>query len=345
VRKVTGKMSGRPMVSGAMYNALKRESRDVRRGAKPRTRIITAPVASGGVYTGGSVALNPSVRGRLNCAHLRTRQFLGQILVKATTGALFWSPKDGTVDCGGQYYFMPSNNFYWPTGCPIITSARMYQFFFLNSCSFEFESSYQPGNTNPLKTYVAFANDPNAYITQVGTGHTSTENVSSSFILSFTQNSCSFPTWKPKMVCAPPPKFYRGRSFEVRSYAFNQAFDFTQSAENKQATPFVMYVRINGSTPLADLVAYDVFVNLDMDFCELMPSQQFDNQGAATFDSKSDVKSLSTQLEELTRRMNTLTGESEEDMQPVYITKPVMRVVEDDEKSTSSVRSKEKTRK
>jgi len=311
VKKIVRKRT-QPIVSKAMVRAIGRDAQVFRRyGQRGRTRVITAPVASGGMYQGSAIRLNPSLRGRLNCAHVRTRAYLGAINKNSVTGNTSWVSNIG--DNGGQWYFMPTNANYWQNSSPIVTTARMYQYYYLNSAAIELESYLTPGNTNNFKTYFASFQDPNLYIEQTSS-LSSTAQVGSGLILSLPLNSCSFPTWVSRKLCVIPPKFFRGARYETRTYALNAPLDFTKAAENKQAVAFGIWITIGGPIPLATTPMYDVFIIMDCDFCEMVPTQNFDNEGGITLGNtpvgsaiatiKHQERALSTQLEELHRKMN-----------------------------------------
>lgn len=258
-----------------------------RGGFRGPSRIIRAPVASGGVYTGQTVKFTPITRrgrgGNVNCAGLKTRLFLGQIKKLITTGATSWQP-NGTEETGGQWFFMPTNQFYWPTSSVMIAQARMYQFYYLKNVSVEFESSIQPGLTTNYKTYYGWLEDPNLGETFIAS-YTSVSNLSVTNLMKM-PGAKSCPAWKPRCVLRPPKRWYAGKKYAIRTYALDEAIATDAqdaTAENKQAIPFGLWVFVDGPTPTATTTICDVFINLHMEFCELAPTQLFDTTGGATF--------------------------------------------------------------
>jgi hypothetical protein len=294
---------------GAIARGMSR--RYARTGYRGPAKIVRAPVASGGMYAGSAIRMKAQSyqtrKGNINCSVINTRQYLGQISVTGPLGKTFWAP--GASDCGGQYYFMPSNTFYWPVAASPNTFARMYQFYYLENVSFEFESSYMPGNTLPYKTYVGFVQDPNWVPATLGSSVTSTTNLTPSQILSIPRNSCAFPTWMAKKVCAPPKEWYKGVRYECRTYALNEALQFSNAAENKQACPFAMFVVVTGTIPVTTQLVYDVFVKFTIRYCEMTNLQNFDNLGNLTSEH---IPSLNEKIKALELEVKKLEEEKEE---------------------------------
>jgi len=276
------------------------------RTARGRTTIVSVPQAVGSKFSGQQLGVTPFRRGNMNCSRMSTRAYLGQVKVNITTGATSWTPGP-TVDTGGQWFFMPANQAYWPSNSVIVSMARMYQFFYLSDVSFELESNYQPGNTVPYKTYVGFIQDPNlgeSYIT----GYTSTSNIPSTTIMQVPESK-SFPTWEPKVVVAPPKRWYAGRRYNVRTYEIVSAIVTNNSnvaQENKACVPFGMWINIVGATPAATFVAYDVFVRFTVDFCEMAPIQTIDNIGQTGFDEEKKEKKNNDDIDSLSQRLRSL---------------------------------------
>lgn len=294
-----------------------------REGYRGGGRIIRAPISQGKTYRGGDMRILPMRKSfggsNMNCSRLTSRVFIGSISKEATSGETHWYP-NGTGNTYGQWFFMPSNAFYWPASSNSVTMARMYQFFFLQNVSFEFESSIQPGLTTNYKTYYGFIEDPNVGETYIA-GYTTTQNVTSANIL---QNpvSKSFPTWQLKTVVSPPRRWYANKKYAIRTYAVNQALDTSTSsvaAENKGAVPFGFWVNIVGATPATSFYACDVFIKYTVEFCDMAPYQTLDNTGGSTYSSSSVEKKGETSVGSPVK----LTAEDLEDFEPPKIVKPV----------------------
>jgi hypothetical protein len=278
-----------PRISPAMLRAIRQDSLDFRRGSRPRTRVITAPLASGVRAPGSRTTIVPTRRGNMNCSRIKTRIFLGALLQQQVTGDTGWFPS--TFNVSGQWFFQPGNNAYWPSSSPLLALSRLYQFFYLNNVSFELESNIQPGQTNPLKLYHTFVEDPNIGETFIS-GYTTGSNVSANDIMKFPLSK-SEPCWQPVIRMAPPQKWYKNRKYTVRSYCFNELIvtDTNDTvAQNKQSIPFGLFLKLVGPTPVISFSAFDIFINLDVEFCDLAPSMTFDIIGGTAYSDKKEKK-------------------------------------------------------
>jgi len=239
--------------------------------------VVSAPSATGTRYGGSKIMLRPSTRMNMNCTKMATRTYLGTVQLLTTSGATNIMTSQ---TCGCSWFFQPTNQYYWPTGAPITNMARMYQYYFLNNVSIELESSYQPGNSVPYKTYFTSFDDPNigeSYIT----AYDSVGQVTPTQILLF-PNSRSFPTWEPKVVIPIPRRYYNSKKYVCRSSQLNsKIITSSQSdvATNKQEIPFGFFINISGATPSSTLTMYDLFVSFDVEFCDLAPTQLFNATG------------------------------------------------------------------
>jgi len=294
-----------PRLTTRQMQILKEDVRTLRRTGRTDTRILRAPVAMGGVYAGTATKIRPVLRregktgNSLNCSNLKTRLFLGQLVLKALTGNTSFIPA-ATGETGGQWFFLPTNQYYWPTGSTVVILSRMYQFYYLKSCSFEVESNVQPGQPTATRLYYGFIDDPNlgeSYITS----YTTIQNVTVGNILQL-PTAKSEPSWKPLIRFAPPRRWYAGKKFTNRNYLFNDPMVTSTNdtvAQNKQACPFAAWMTIKAPVPVADTVVADVFINIDIDFCDLAPQQTFNNIGTNVLQTPSDKKKESTIVEKL----------------------------------------------
>jgi len=242
--------------------------------------VISAPVATGAKYGGSKMVLAPSRRNNMNCTKMSTRQFMGTVQVLPTSGATNIMTSSS---CGCSWFFQPNNGFYWPTSAPIVSMARMYQNYYINNVSVELESSYQPGNTVPYKTYFASFDDPNIGESYIS-GYDSVGQVTPTQILEF-PNSRSFPTWEPKVIIPIPKRFYAGKKYVSRATHFDAKTNTSSGdnvATNKQEIAFGFFLNIAGAVPTSLTNMYDLFIRFDVEFCELAPIQLFDNTGSST---------------------------------------------------------------
>lgn len=258
---------------------------------KEKKGIVQYPIVSGGVYSGSKTTMTPSTRRKgmqsMNCTKLRTRAFIGTITYDSSSNVHI-TPTGASVNIGGQWFFAPTNAAYWATSQPFINLARMYQYFYLNSAVFDFESNIPPGLLTNFKTYVGFIEDPNLGESIIA-GYTSTSTIGPGAILSL-PDSISFPTWEARQRLRPPQRWFKDVRYSLRTYGLNEAIitnDNKYTAENKQSIPFGLWVSFNGTPPASGQPAqymYDLFITVDMEFCELAPMQIYDNVGNTAFD-------------------------------------------------------------
>jgi hypothetical protein len=274
------------------------------RSSVPRSRVISVPGARSSQYRGSQMVFMSSTKRsshgqKFNCTRMATRANLGKLQVYPVTGVGTIAFKcNGTADVGGQWFFSPTMSIYWPQGSQTFNMALMYQYFYLNNVWFEFESSYQPGNT--VNYDIAYCIVENANIGESSiAGYTSVTPLTVQNVL---QNNISgvWPAFKAKHVIKIPPKYYRGIRYVTRSYSLVgpvSTGSSTTVAQNIQNIPFGIWFSVDGPNPTGTIDLCRVFIHYDIELCELAATQIYNNTGGSTFsDPALEMKDLKSQF-------------------------------------------------
>jgi len=202
---------------------------------------------------------------------------------------LTWVPSgQGAVgssyDIFGQWWFVPTDQEYWPMSSVVVGMARMYQYFYLNSAWFELEATTAPGSVTNARLYWGIVEDPQLGQTYVPS-YTSTLGISPLNILQLpTSGSC--PAWTPKVKIVVPRKYFAGKKFNLRTNSLNEAITTTtvaSAAFNQLSIPFGLWLSM--TAPASAVTYFDIFLHYDIEFCELAPIMTADNTGGSAFSS------------------------------------------------------------
>jgi len=247
-------------------------------GGVGKSKLYKAPLASGMGYSGSTMVLSPT---RKNCMRLSTRAYIGYLVIKATTGATYFAP-NGTDDTGGQFFFNPSNVFYMSTTSNTTFVSKMFIKYKINSIKFVFESQMTPGSNSPYRIFWAFIQDPALGNTYVGS-YSTTMNIQKGTILA-NPISKSFPAWVPEHSIAPPSTWFK-KLYNVRCNEINQPMNVSNTANvdmARTAYAFGLWMGIAGAIPTSDLIVSDVYIEYDIDLCQMAPYASFDATGGTT---------------------------------------------------------------
>jgi len=105
-----------------------------------------------------------------------------------------------------------------------------------------------------------------------------------------------FPAWSPMTTIAPPRRWYAGKKHMTRcnqiASSMTTGVNAGTIALNRDAYAFGMWVCPDGPTPGAQIALSDIFINLDIEFCDLAPIAIYDATGGSSFSSS--VSSLNS---------------------------------------------------
>jgi len=269
-------------------NRLQSRGMNFRGGKSART--YTVPLVKGRSYSGYSSAMTSR---RPNCINFKSRLFCGTLQFNVGTDRIgstgvnvpLWKA-NGTDDNHGQFFFAPGNVFYMPIAGNFEVMARMFSAYIINNVSFTFESRIMPGNTTQTRTNYAFFKDVNYGMTQFGSAnYDAKRNMLKSDLMNL-PTSKSFPTWVASMTIAPPASWYRGKKKKLMGLDIDSALTFTEAhaGTNNDTVAFGMWLYIDhGSVVSNPNDAADVFMNIDIDFCDMVMQQNFDSSGSNSY--------------------------------------------------------------
>lgn len=247
-------------------------------GRKGVTRT-SVPLTFGLNYPGG----NNLITGRKkNCFRFQTRMFLGTLQQLITSGNTSMKI-DGTHDIGCQWYLNPGNAFYMSNSTNFLTLSRMFSAYFINSFSIEFQAQVAPGNATSVRTYYGWVQDVNLGFSTINS-FTSTQQLTQAQILALPE-SRSFTSWQPTEIIAPPKRWYVGKKFRLRSADFDEAIQAANMTTNRDCYAFGLWFLVGSVIPSATYNVADVFVNLDIELCDMAPPMILDGTGGASFSS------------------------------------------------------------
>lgn len=269
----------------ATVRRMRTPARRPRRMLPSKTRLYGMPSNVSSGFRGFAQRMQTK---RANCIRIKTRLFLGTMQADATSGVDFTI--DGTNNTHGQFYFNPTNAAYVGSNTAnntFINMARQFSRFYINDFNVEFQSQIMPGVTSANKINWAWVQDIQAGFAQIASFSSST-NLTKTQILSM-PDSGSFPAWIPMKILSPPPKYYKGRKLWCRSRDFDQLLLASSIDTNRLAYPFGLWMSLDYSPTGSAFNIADVFINIDIDFCEMVPTMIKDATGGATFSSPAPV--------------------------------------------------------
>jgi len=281
------------------------------RGRLPGNKPARVSFRSNGLKLPGGgrivkAALNTAVAGmrqhssmlgtRPNCIRIKTRFYLGTLSLATNSNS---DMTIGGVTNHGQWYFNPGNGAYFPSNVNVLTLCRMFQKYMINSCKFIFKSLMTPGLVTSYRIIYGFVEDINlgeTFISGFNTGQT----LSKANILQLPDAS-DFPAWTPEWTIAPPVRWFRNKKFDIRGNDLNQLNGTGSSSGNvalsKMVYAFGLWMMVDGLAPGAELPISDIFVDLDIELCDIAPLMIYDATGGSTFSSPStEIKNVPSTL-------------------------------------------------
>jgi len=298
----------------------------IRRGG--RGKLYTAPLAQGRAYAGnGTIRMGASAMK--NCNRVRTRIYLGSLGMATGSGATYWFNNAATpVDNKGNWFFCPTNSFYMNLN-QFNTLSRMYQTYSLENVSFDFESLLTPGQTNGYRVVYGFVEEPNMLETFIPSYSPSTVNTKNQ-VLSLTPSK-SVPAWVADFTIAPPKKFYYNKLLQLRGTDLTTGIttsSLSYVAVNRQNYAFGMLLVVDGPTPGANTLVSDIFMNVDINLCDLTAPQVYDIVGGSTFSNSST--SSESKMSDMMDRLSILEKELKQELPDIEEAKLPTKLLEDE---------------
>jgi len=251
--------------------------------------LYKVPLAMGRSYSGYAGMMTSN---RANCMNFKSRMFMGTLNLNVGTDRLGTTSQNvvlwrgnGTDDNHGQFFFGPGNDFYNPGVGNYNTMAHMFSTYILNNISFTFESQIMPGNSTQTRINYGFFQDVNYGEAQFGSGNYFADDNLIKLDVMNLPTSKNFPAWEPTYTISPPPRMYRGQKKKIVSLDNDAKISFSEvhAGTNNNFYAFGMWIYIDHGDVVGGVTAVaDVFMNIDIDFCDMVSLQRFDASGSPT---------------------------------------------------------------
>jgi len=255
-----------------------------------KEKLYVAPVNSGNAYGGNTFGMrNVGRPGVRDCNRVVTRVYLGTLGIYNPSGDTSFAiqpPSGGAVENKGNFYFCPTNGAYM-SYCSLLTMARLYTWYWINKVSFDFETLLSPGQQNAYRCVWGFVDDP-LFMRTFVSGYNPAATNTKAIVLSLNPSK-SQPLFVPKFTIGPPARFYKNKKFWLRGPDLEEIINVSTASSqslDRQSYAFGMILMVDGPTPTSNLNVADVFMNIDIDLCDLTTAQTLDLENSTALSQK-----------------------------------------------------------